>query len=183
MNELRGLAPELANLKIKNITLSKSGKATFDGKDYVFDPSTDFGTLDWGRGVWTYDNTWYWGSGNMDIDGHSFGFNIGYGFGDMSQASENAVFVDGVCHKTGRVFIDIPMDNRNEKWVIRSDDKRFEVTVTPIVNSDSKHVIGLKTFNEKVMFGRMSGTVVLDNGESITVNDITCFFEESVNKY
>ena len=30
-----------------------SGKATFDGKDYVFDPTTDFGTLDWGRGVWT----------------------------------------------------------------------------------------------------------------------------------
>lgn len=30
LNRLRGLAPELANLKIKNITLSKSGRATFD---------------------------------------------------------------------------------------------------------------------------------------------------------
>ncbi|MBR2732306.1 MAG: DUF2804 domain-containing protein, partial [Clostridia bacterium] len=59
-----------------------SGKATFDGKDYIFDPATDFGTLDWGRGVWTYDNTWYWGSGNCDLNGHAFGFNIGYGFGD-----------------------------------------------------------------------------------------------------
>ncbi|MFR1035019.1 MAG: DUF2804 family protein [Acutalibacteraceae bacterium] len=33
-----------------------------DGKEYVFHPETDFGTLDWGRGVWTYDNRWYWGS-------------------------------------------------------------------------------------------------------------------------
>ena len=39
-----------------------SGKATFDGKEYIFDPATDFGTLDWGRGVWTYDTTWYWAS-------------------------------------------------------------------------------------------------------------------------
>lgn len=30
LNELKGLSPELENLKIKNITLSKSGKATFD---------------------------------------------------------------------------------------------------------------------------------------------------------
>ena len=31
-----------------------SGHVSFDGKKYSFDPSTDFGTLDWGRGVWTY---------------------------------------------------------------------------------------------------------------------------------
>ena len=30
LNRLRELAPEIANLKIKNITLSKSGRATFD---------------------------------------------------------------------------------------------------------------------------------------------------------
>ena len=26
-----------------------------------FKPDTAFGLLDWGRGVWTYHNTWYWG--------------------------------------------------------------------------------------------------------------------------
>ena len=41
-----------------------SGYAEFDGVRYEFNPETDFGTLDWGRGVWTYDNTWNWGSGN-----------------------------------------------------------------------------------------------------------------------
>ncbi|MCR4690374.1 MAG: DUF2804 domain-containing protein, partial [Lachnospiraceae bacterium] len=61
-----------------------SGYMKYDGRTYEFDPETDFGTLDWGRGVWTYDNTWHWGSGNADIDGNSFGFNIGYGFGNTS---------------------------------------------------------------------------------------------------
>ena len=29
---------------------------------YEFQPEDSFAVLDWGRGVWTYDNTWYWGS-------------------------------------------------------------------------------------------------------------------------
>ena len=32
------------------------GSVTFDGTTYWFSPETDYGTLDWGRGVWTYDN-------------------------------------------------------------------------------------------------------------------------------
>ena len=72
-----------------------SGWVKFNGKKYEFDPKTDFGTLDWGRGVWTYDNTWFWGSGNADVDGNSFGWNIGYGFGDTSAASENILFWNG----------------------------------------------------------------------------------------
>ncbi|WP_416351981.1 DUF2804 domain-containing protein [[Clostridium] innocuum] len=40
------------------------GNVSFDGNTIHFDPQDAFGTLDWGRGVWTYDNTWYWGNGN-----------------------------------------------------------------------------------------------------------------------
>ena len=72
------------------------GFAEYNGKRYEFHPEKHFGTLDWGRGVWTYDNTWYWGSGNCDVDGHAFGFNIGYGFGNTKAASENVIFYDGV---------------------------------------------------------------------------------------
>ena len=45
-----------------------SGWVEFDGQRYSFNPQRDFGTLDWGRGVWTYDNTWYWSSGNQKND-------------------------------------------------------------------------------------------------------------------
>ena len=34
------------------------GFAEYNGKRYEFHPEKHFGTLDWGRGVWTYDNTW-----------------------------------------------------------------------------------------------------------------------------
>jgi hypothetical protein len=32
-------------------TMRASGYMKFDDKIYTFDPRTDFGTLDWGRGV------------------------------------------------------------------------------------------------------------------------------------
>lgn len=85
--------------------MNASGSMTYDGKTYKFNPTTDFGTLDWGRGVWTYDNTWYWGSGNCMVNGKPFGFNIGYGFGNTSAATENILFYNGKAHKIGRAHV------------------------------------------------------------------------------
>ena len=81
-----------------------------------FAPDDSFGLLDWGRGVWTRDNTWFWGVAQGWQDGrggarpgsHCFGLNLGYGFGDTSAASENMAFVDGVCHKLHRVDFGVP---------------------------------------------------------------------------
>ena len=33
----------------------------YHNRTYTFDPADSFAVLDWGRGVWTYKNTWYWG--------------------------------------------------------------------------------------------------------------------------
>ena len=64
----------------------------YHNRTYTFDPADSFAVLDWGRGVWTYKNTWYWGSASGLVDGERFGFNIGYGFGNTSAASENMLF-------------------------------------------------------------------------------------------
>ena len=60
------------------------GTATLGSRVYAFSPETSFGGLDWGRGVWTYKNRWYWGSASGSLGGHPFGWNIGYGFSDRS---------------------------------------------------------------------------------------------------
>ena len=160
-----------------------SGKVNFDGKEYVFDPSTDFGTLDWGRGVWTYDNTWYWGSGNMDIDGHSFGFNIGYGFGDTSAASENMLFYDGKCHKLDDVTFNIPKTGYMDPWTFTSSDGRFEMEFTPILDRAAKIDIKVIITDQHQVFGRMNGKAILDDGTVIEVKDCLCFAEDVHNKY
>ena len=160
-----------------------SGKAVFDGKEYVFDPATDFGTLDWGRGVWTYDNTWYWGSGNMDIDGHSFGFNIGYGFGDTTAASENMLFYDGKCHKLDDVTFNIPESGYTDPWTFTSSDGRFEMEFVPIIDRAAKIDIKVIITDQHQVFGRMSGKAILDDGTVIEVKNCLCFAEDVHNKY
>ena len=74
----------------------------YHNRTYTFDPADSFAVLDWGRGVWTYKNTWYWGSASGLVDGEKFGFNIGYGFGNTSAASENMLFYKGRAHKLSR---------------------------------------------------------------------------------
>lgn len=160
-----------------------SGEAHFDGKTYVFDPGTDFGTLDWGRGVWTYDNTWYWGSGNGVVDGKPFGFNIGYGFGDTSAASENILFYDGVGHKLDDVTFHIPKHSYLEPWKISSSDGRFEMDFTPVLDRAAKIDVKLITTDQHQVFGKMSGTAVLDDGTKLEIHDLLCFCEKVHNKY
>lgn len=86
-----------------------AGEVVLGEETYTFEPTDSFGVLDWGRGVWTYHNTWYWGSASGQVDGVPFGWNIGYGFGDTSAASENMLFYNGKAHKLSQVKFNIPM--------------------------------------------------------------------------
>ena len=160
-----------------------SGRAVFDGKEYVFHPETDFGTLDWGRGVWTYDNRWYWGSGNGVVNGKPFGFNIGYGFGDTSAASENMLFYDGVCHKLDDITFHIDKRDYMKPWTFTSTDGRFEMDFVPVLDRAAKIDVKLIVTDQHQVFGRMSGKAVLDDGTVLEIKDLMCFAEDVHNKY
>lgn len=160
-----------------------SGTVKYEGREYVFNPETDFGTLDWGRGVWTYDNTWYWGSGNGVVDGKPFGFNIGYGFGDTSAASENMLFYDGKCHKLDDVTFNIPKSGYMDPWTFTSSDGRFETEFVPILDRAAKIDVKLIITDQHQVFGKMSGTVILDDGTKLGIKDLLCFAEDVHNKY
>ena len=160
-----------------------SGYILFDGERYELNPAADFGTLDWGRGVWTYDNTWYWGSGNTDIDGHSFGFNIGYGFGNTEAASENILFYDGKAHKLDDVTFHIPESGYTDPWKITSSDGRFEMDFVPILDRAAKIDFKILVSDQHQVFGRMSGKAILDDGTPVQIKDVLCFAEKVHNRY
>ena len=160
-----------------------SGYMAFDGVRYTFDPATDFGTLDWGRGVWTYDNTWHWGSGNTDINGHSFGFNIGYGFGNTRAATENVLFYDGKVHKMDDVTFHIPETGYMDPWKFTSSDGRFEMDFQPVLDRAAKLDFKVLISDQHQVFGKMSGTAILDDGTPVTIRDVMCFAEKVHNRY
>ena len=163
------------------------GKVLWDGREYLFSPATAFAVLDWGRGVWTYDNTWYWGSASGIAEGRRFGFNIGYGFGDTSAASENMLFVDGVAHKLSRVTFNIPIKDGKEDylspWTFTSDDRRFEMDFSPMMDRSARIDLKLICSDQHQVFGRYTGKAVLDDGSVISVNSLTGFAEKVHNKW
>ena len=161
----------------------------FDGKRYEFNKENEsLGTLDWGRGVWTYDNTWYWGSGQMVLeDGSLFGFNIGYGFGNTSAASENMLFYNGKSHKLEDITFNIPMNGEEylytEPWSFTSSDGRFEMEFKPIIDRQSPLDLKLICMLPHQVFGLLSGKAVLDDGTEIIVKDKLTFAERVHNKW
>ena len=160
-----------------------SGYMEYGGKKYTFNPDEDFGTLDWGRGVWTYDNTWYWGSGNADIGGNSFGFNIGYGFGNTGAATENVIFYNGKAHKLDDITFHIPENSYMEPWKFTSSDGRFEMDFIPVLDRAANMDFKILVSDQHQVFGRMSGTAILDDGTPIYIKDVMCFAEKVHNRY
>ncbi len=160
-----------------------SGYMKYDDVIYTFKPETDFGTLDWGRGVWTYDNTWFWGSGNCDVDGHAFGFNIGYGFGNTKAATENVLFYDGKVHKLDDIEFHLPENGYTDPWKFTSSDGRFEMDFIPVLDRAANLDFKVIVSDQHQVFGKMSGKAILDDGTVIEIKDVMCFAEKVHNKY
>ena len=172
----------------QKINCMRAGGAVTIGADtYTFEPDSAFGVLDWGRGVWTYHNTWYWGSASGLVDGVDFGFNIGCGFGDTSAASENMLFYAGKAHKLSQVRFVIPMKNGKEDylepWTCTSDDGRFEMRFHPIMDRASCTDAKLIKSDQHQVFGRFNGAAVLDDGTRLAVRDLMGFAEKVENKW
>lgn len=177
-------APEAFYYNQKINCMPASGSITYDGQTHVLTPETAFGCLDWGRGVWTFDNTWYWGSASGRVDGRPFGFNIGYGFGDTSAASENVIFLDGQIHKLDEITFHLPQGGYDTgPWRFSSSDGRFEMDFQPIVDRHARFAMGEISSLQHQVFGRFSGHVILDDGSRLEVRDLIGFAEEVENHW
>lgn len=161
-----------------------SGVARIGGQEYRFEQGTAFGLLDWGRGVWPFSHEWFWGSGSGYIGGKRFGFNIGYGFGNTSAATENILFYDGEAHKIGHVHFDLQgSGGYMAKKTFTSDDGRFEMEFTPIYDRYTETKLLIVNTHCHQIFGKFSGKAVLDDGTVIEVKDLVAFAEHAVNRW
>lgn len=167
--------------------MKAEGTAVYNDKTYIFSKDNSFGTLDWGRGVWTYKNTWYWGSASGMVNGKNFGFNIGYGFGDTSAASENMIFYDGKAHKLDEVTFNIPKDGNEycymKPWTFTSNDGRFEMDFIPLLDRKDNSSVGIISSKQHQVFGKFTGKVVLNDGTVVEIRDFFGFAERVENKW
>ena len=168
--------------------LRAEGIVSLGNETWHFHKQDAFGVLDWGRGVWTYSNTWYWASLSGEQSGHTFGFNLGYGFGDTSQATENMIFVDGIAHKLSHVTFNIPFkEDGNEDfmkpWTFTSDDGRLYMDFVPVIDRAADINLKLIRSNQHQVFGRFTGKVILDDGSTFEIENLPGFAEKVMNKW
>ena len=155
---------------------------------YQFKKDSTVGVLDWGRGVWTYSNTWYWSSLNgVTKDGHLVGFNLGYGFGDTSAASENMFFYDKGAFKLEDVEFNIPKNEKGkhlflEDWTFTSKSGDIDLKFHPIIDRYSNTNALIIQSNQHQVFGCFTGVIKVNNKEYI-IDNLIGFAEMVKNRW
>lgn len=137
------------------------------------------GSLDWGRGVWEYSSFWNWASSSGFLpDGRTIGLNLGAGFGDTSQATENCIILDGRVHKLAQVKFSYDVKDYFSPWEFVDSEGRMQLQFVPF--KERKAVTNLLLIFSEVhqMFGRYNGWVKTDIGEKIEISDLIGFAED-----
>ncbi|MDD3171576.1 MAG: DUF2804 domain-containing protein [Bacilli bacterium] len=176
--------PQCFYLNYKQNLFLAQGKVIINEEEFIFNRSNSYGLLDWGRGVWPYKNEWLWGSGTTMLDtGMLFSFNIGKGFGDLSNATENMLFLNGIAHKIEEVFIDYDKNDYLKDWKFTSSDHRLNLIMKPLYDnytSTNFLIIAMKCHQ---VFGFFSGNFILDDGRIIEVKNMLGFCEVCNNRW
>ena len=158
-----------------------TGQARIGGVTAQAQPG-DTALLDWGRGVWPFTQEWYWGCGAMEQDGRRIGMNIGWGFGDLSAATENMFFVDGRTIKLGRLITDMDEGEMDRPWHFRDEDGRMEMTMIPEYDNDTATKLLWVDNRCHQVFGTFSGWIDAPEGR-IAFSGLRAFVEHARNRW
>ena len=156
------------------------GFVKFDNEEINFDNAT--GLIDWGRGIWPYKHEWFWGNLTSHIDNVPFGFNIGWGFGNLSFATENMFFYNKKAYKLGHLKVSRNESNYMDPWHLIDENGDMELFFTPIYdNYTFNKILFVNTHCDQV-YGYFKGYIKVNN-KKIEFDNILAFIEHAVNKW
>lgn len=157
----------------KRVSMPATGSVQVGSTVYELPEGSSYGVLDWGRGAWPHDVRWEWGHFAGMSDGHLVGINLGTVFADDSPGTADAVIVDGLLHKMGRVEWDYDIDDLLAPWGFTSPDGRLDLTLTPDFDDSTTLSLGpAYTLTRWKVHGELTGTVQLDDGSELQVQGI-----------
>lgn len=157
-----------------------NGYVRFDDKEIDFNLST--GLLDWGRGVWPYKHEWFWGSLSYNCDEYNLGFNIGWGFGDLSNATENMYFYNNKAYKVGELIVKRNIDNYMDKWVLYDKDENIYLEFSPTYDNYTENKLVVVDTHCNQVYGKFKGYIKV-NDKKIEINNLLGFIEHAVNRW
>ncbi len=158
--------------------MSADGMLTIGGDSYAFAADGASATMDWGRGEWPPTVTWRWAAATGTVDGKPLAFNLGEGFGDATAGTENVVVSADVANKLAEVDWSHDPNDLMKDWTFHARDGRLALTLHPLAQEVGGLDFGAKYSHLHKAYGRFSGTIVLDDGRAVTVDNLLGFAEE-----
>ena len=139
------------------------------------------GVLDWGRGIWPYRHEWWWGNLSARVDGADFGFNLGWGFGDLSRATENVYFYKRKAYKLGTLQVE-RKGGYMGPWHIKDDAGKIELHFHPIYDNYTERKLAVVDTSCHQVFGLFDGWAETEDGQ-IEFCNLLSFIEHAVNRW
>jgi hypothetical protein len=159
--------------------LPAEGMIKYGDTTEILNSQTCLASLDWGRGVWEYKSFWNWASSSGFLpDGRKVGLNMGSGFGDCSNADENALILGNRIHKLEQVKFDYCPGDYMKPWKFSDSEGRLDLNFIPFKERVARTRLGIIDSEVHQMFGRFAGKAVADDGEGIIIKDLIGFAEE-----
>lgn len=157
----------------KRVSMPATGSVQVGDTVYELPQGASFGVLDWGRGAWPEAVRWEWGHFAGVTDGHMVGVNMGTVFGDDSPGTADAVIVDDILHKIGRIAWEYELDDVMAPWRFASPDGRLDLTLTPDFDDSTTLTLGdAYILTRWKVHGEIAGMVELDDGSKLRVEGI-----------
>lgn len=157
-----------------------NGYVKFDELEITIKNAT--GLIDWGRGIWPYKHEWFWGNLTSFIEDKPFGFNIGWGFGDTSLATENMFFYNKKAYKLGKLIVERNEKDYMQPWHLKDEYGLMELCFQPVFDNytENKYIV-IDTHCDQ-LYGYYSGYIIVEENK-IEFKNILAFIEHAVNKW
>lgn len=154
----------------KNAGLTVSGELSCSsGK---FDLQNTLGQYDWSAGFMRRETFWNWAALNGRNTEHGqFGLNVSAGVNETSH-SENCYWLKGKRYPLNNVSFQYSRQNLLAPWEINTHDGRLNLRFTPLGRHHERVNAILLASHFQQVFGRFSGTLMLEDGQVLKVEEV-----------
>jgi hypothetical protein len=158
--------------------MTAEGTITIGARTFALAAADTSAVMDWGRGAWPPTATWRWAAASGVVDGAPLAFNLGEGFGNPAAGSENLIVADDVAHKLATVDWTFDPDDPLADWTFEAPDGRASLVLHPVAPEVGGLDFGSVFSRLTKAYGTFSGTLVLDDGRTVTLTGVPGFAEQ-----
>lgn len=162
----------------KKIFPTFTGHVHMHKLDYPVDSATVL-TYSSGRGVLPYQTSRIWAAAGADTPAGYLTLNLGEDYGPDGAPTENALFLDGVMQKLGKVYFKFKPDNLTRRWRITDGGRRLQLEFSPDYDDLERTNLLAVDIRRHRIYGRLSGVVRLDGGEELKLEGAPCCIEHT----